>query len=113
MSKNLTCIMCPMGCSLKVDKNKNGITVSGNTCARGAQFGKEELSNPKRIVTSLIITEKGVASVKTTIPIPKKLINKVLKEIKKVKVKSTKIGDLVIKNVLNTGADIVATKTVK
>lgn len=107
---NLTCIMCPMGCSLTVTKTKNGHEVSGNTCARGEAFGKEEITSPKRIVTSLIRTSKGVTSVKTSAPIPKKLIFNVMKEIDKVEVKNAKIGDVVIKNVLNTGADVVVTK---
>lgn len=107
---NLTCIMCPMGCSLTVTKTKNGYEVSGNTCARGEAFGKEEITSPKRIVTSLIRTSKGVTSVKTSAPIPKKLIFNVMKEIDKVEVKNAKIGDIVIKNVLNTGADVVVTK---
>lgn len=106
----LTCIMCPMGCSLTVTKTKDGYEVSGNTCARGEAFGKEEVTSPKRIVTSLIRTQKGVTSVKTSKPIPKKLIFEVMKEIDKVQVKSAKIGDIVIKNVLNTGADVVVTK---
>lgn len=107
---NLTCIMCPMGCSLTVTKTKSGYEVSGNTCARGEAFGKEEITSPKRIVTSLIRTSKGVTSVKTNIPIPKKLIFNVMKEIDKIEVKNAKIGDIVIKNVLNTGADVIVTK---
>lgn len=110
MNINLTCIMCPLGCSLTVEKTKNETKVSGNNCIRGEQFAKEEISSPKRIITSLIRTEKGVTSVKTSCPIPKNMIFDVMKEIDKVHVKSAKIGDVVIKNVLNTDADIVVTK---
>lgn len=110
MNINLTCIMCPLGCSLTVEKTKEQIKVTGNNCIRGEQFAKEEISSPKRIITSLIQTEKGVTSVKTSCPIPKNMIFDVMKEIDRVYVKSAKIGDVVIKNVLNTGADIVVTK---
>lgn len=109
---NLTCIMCPMGCNLTVTKTKNGYSVSGNNCARGEQFGKEEVTSPKRVVTALVHTKKGVTSVKTSIPIDKKLVFKVLDEIDKVYLETAKIGDIVIKNVLNTGADIVVTKSI-
>lgn len=112
MNRNLTCIMCPMGCSLKIEKTKNGLTVSGNNCIRGEQFAKEEITSPKRIVTSLIQTDKGVTSVKTSCPIPKNMIFDVMKEIGKVHVKSAKIGDIVIENVLNTEANIVVTKNI-
>lgn len=113
MTTNLICIMCPMGCNLKVEKNKNGLVVSGNNCIRGQQFATEEISAPKRIVTSLIQTDKGITSVKTSCPIPKKMIFKVMKEIDKIHVHSAKIGDVVAKNVLGTGADIIVTKTIK
>lgn len=108
---NLTCIMCPMGCSLTVTKTKDGYTITGNNCIRGEQFGKEEVTAPKRIVTSLIKTKKGVTSVKTSAPIPKNKIFDVMKEIDKVYVENAKLGDVVIKNVLSTGADIVITKS--
>lgn len=101
-----------MGCSLTATKTKDGYKITGNNCARGEQFGKEEMTAPKRIVTALVHTDKGVTSVKTSVPIDKKLIFDVLNEIDKVHLKSAKIGDIVIKNVLNTGADIVVTKSI-
>lgn len=101
-----------MGCQLTATKTKDGIKITGNNCIRGEQFGKEELTAPKRIVTALVRTDKGVTSVKTSKPIDKKLIFDVMSEIDKVHLKSAKIGDIVIKNVLNTGADIVVTKSI-
>ena len=106
----LTCIMCPMGCELTATKTKDGYTISGNNCIRGDQFGKEELTAPKRIITGLIHTDKGVTSVKTDKPVDKKLIFDVMKEIDKVHVKTAKLGQIVIENVLNTGANVVVTK---
>lgn len=108
----LTCINCPMGCEITVHKTKDGYTFSGNNCARGEAFAKEEIIAPKRVVTALVHTDKGVTSVKTNKPIDKKLVFKVLGEIDKVHLKSAKIGQVVIKNVLNTGADVVVTKSI-
>lgn len=111
MSKqiNMTCIMCPMGCQLVVEKSKKEIRVSGNTCVRGEQYAKEEVVCPKRILTALVKTQKGVLPVKTTIAIPKEKMFDVVKEINSIKIKKGKMGDIVIKNVLNLGADIVVT----
>lgn len=107
---NLTCIMCPMGCSLKVEKTKNNeLVVSGNNCIRGDKFAKEELTLPKRVVTSLVKTSKGVVSVKTTLPVPKTLVTKVVAEIEKLRPISVKMHEVLIKNVLNTGADVIVT----
>lgn len=62
--KNLTCIGCPMGCFLTV-KIKDGEvqSVEGNSCKRGAVYGRKEVTNPTRIVTTTVRvlngTEKG------------------------------------------------------
>ncbi len=107
--RNLTCIMCPLGCQLTVLKDGDNITVTGNNCKRGEVFGKEEVTCPMRIVTSSVKTEKGVRACKTSKPVPKSMIFEVMKEIEKLRLKSVKFGEVVIKNVLNTGADIVIT----
>lgn len=102
--------MCPMGCELDVSKSKSGeIQVTGNTCIRGEEYGKEEVTAPKRMLTALVRTKEGVLPCKTSIPIPKEKIFAVNKQIGKLKIASAKSGDVIIKNVLNTGADIVVT----
>lgn len=106
----LTCIMCPMGCALEVRKTKDGYSVTGNNCARGEAFGKEEMVAPKRILTALVHTNNGVAAVKTDRPIDKNKINAVMKELDKVFLKNAKVGQIVIENVCKTGANIVITK---
>ena len=107
---NLTCIMCPMGCNLTIQKSKNGeIKVSGNNCVRGEVFAKEEITLPKRVVTSLVKTSKGVVSVKTTAPVPKNMVQDVVAEIEKLRPVKVKMHEVLIKNVFNTGADVVVT----
>ena len=102
----LVCIKCPRGCELTVTGN----SVTGNLCPRGVDYAKEESENPKRIVTSLIkASGKVVLPVKTDREVPKDMIDKVLRKISKTKVKNPKIGDIVIKNILKTGANIVVT----
>ena len=107
----LTCIMCPMGCQLTVTKKGEEIVVTGNTCVRGEHYGKEEVTAPKRVLTALVKTKKGVLPVKTTTTIPKEMLFKVNAEIGKLNLTSAKAGQVIIKNVLNTGADVVVTGT--
>jgi len=111
--KEFICIACPRGCHLKVDDNLN---VTGNTCIRGAEYGKNEASHPIRIVTSsirVINREDVVVSIKTVPAIPKEKIFDVMNEINKLNVKAPcRIGDVVLKNILNTGSDIVITKNI-
>jgi len=113
MSKELTCIVCPRGCRLTIDDNLN---VTGNSCPRGAQYAKDEMTNPKRMITSIVRVknrENMMVSVKTSTSIPKGKIFEVMAEIEKVSVNApVHIGDIVIKDVLGTGSDIVATKEI-
>ena len=70
--KELICIVCPKGCHLKVDE-ENGYAVTGNSCPRGAEYGKNELSNPTRMLTSTVCIEGGIyprLPVKTSQAIP-------------------------------------------
>jgi CxxC motif-containing protein len=110
----LICITCPRGCHLQVDENLN---VTGNMCPRGAVYAKAELTHPVRMVTSSVSVISKTASrlpVKTKDPIPKELIFKIMEEIEKVEVKAPiNIGDVIIKDVLGTGVDIVATKNIE
>ena len=116
--KELICINCPMGCHLTVDdSNLNDIKVTGNTCKRGEAYGINEILHPKRMITSSVYVlggKENVVSVKTKEAIDKKLIFECLKLLKETKVKAPiNIGDVIIKNVLNTGVDVIATKKVE
>jgi len=111
--KELICIVCPRGCHLKVDEN-NDYSVSGNNCPKGAEYGKRELVSPTRVLTSVVKIQNALISccpVKTSTPIPKNLMMQVMGEIKNVVLQSpVRIGDVVIKNVCNTGADWIVTR---
>lgn len=103
-----TCIMCPLGCQLEIEEVDGEIKVSGNTCIRGETYGKNELTNPVRTISSLIKVKDRVVPVKTTGLIPKEKIDEVLTEIGKLNLKECpKFGQVVIKNVLDLGVDIV------
>ena len=72
--RNLTCIGCPLGCALKVTIDGENVTVTGNTCKRGADYGAKEVTHPTRIVTSTVCVKNGtipMVSVKTAQDISK------------------------------------------
>ena len=105
----LTCIMCPVGCQLEVTKQGKEYVVTGNNCIRGERYGKEEVTAPKRILTTLVHTDLGILPVKTTAPIPKEKILDANKLIAKLHLKSAKTGDVIVTNILGTGVDVVVT----
>ena len=116
MTKNLTCIVCPMGCSLSVelDENKNVISVSGHTCKRGEAYAYTECTAPRRTITTTVaVRGGGVAPVKTDNTVPKELIFECMKEINRIAVEPDGLlGDVVIENILGTGVNVVLTRNV-
>lgn len=115
MKRKMTCISCPLGCQLEVEIGEN-IIVSGNKCKRGEEYAKNEITNPKRIITSTVKVlggDRPLVSVKTDREVPKSLIFEIMKEINKAEaVAPVEIGDIIIENVLGTGANVVATSKV-
>lgn len=104
------CIMCPIGCELEITKKDQTIEVSGNLCPRGKQYGTDEATCPKRIVTSIVKCSKDLyCSVKTTCPVEKSKIEEVLHEIALIPPKNYQFGEILIQNVAGTDADIVVT----
>lgn len=115
MKKNVTCILCPRGCSITVEGEKDSLRVSGNTCPRGEKYAIAECTCPMRTVTTVIRVsnrENTVVSVKTASPIPKEKMFAAMEQIRTKCVEApVEIGDCLLKNVF--GADIVATAAVK
>ena len=116
--RKLTCISCPMGCQITVEMDGNEVvSVTGNTCKRGAVYARKEVTNPTRIVTSTVKVIGGKAdmvSVKTKEDIPKEKIFDCVKLLKGVEVKApVHIGDVIVPDAAGTGIDIVATKNVE
>ena len=118
--REMICICCPMGCRLTVEKTADGYSVTGNTCPRGKVYAIDEMTAPKRTICSTVRTAFPVdngnyktVSVKTSVSVPKELIFEALKTLGGVRLDApVKIGDVVVKNVLGTGADFVATRNV-
>ena len=111
----LTCISCPLGCPLKVETDSSGkvLKVTGNTCKRGEEYGKKEVTNPTRTVTSTVRLLGGTApvvSVRTQTDIPKEKIFRCMEEIRKAAAEApVRIGDVILENVAGTGVSVVAT----
>lgn len=117
MIRELTCIVCPKGCQLKVtlDEGNKVVDVEGATCKRGVEYAHNECTNPMRTVTSTVaIVGGGVVPVKTDRTIPKSLVFECMKEINKAAVaEDAPIGTVVIENVLGTGANVITTRNAK
>lgn len=111
--KELICIVCPQGCHLKVEE-KNGLTVTGNSCPRGAEYGKMELTHPTRVVTSTVRCEGGLyprCPVKTDGAVPKELMLRVMEALEGVALTApVAAGQVVVENICGAGANVIATR---
>ena len=116
--KEITCIVCPLGCKILLKKTRCQVEVlSGNKCKQGIDYAINEALDPRRMLTTSVLVENGewaLVSVKSSDPVQKDKVFAVLREIRKIKVKApVKAGDIIIKNVIGTGIDILATKSIK
>lgn len=113
--RELVCVACPLGCGITVSIGDKGevLEVTGNNCKRGDAYARNEVTAPARSLTTTLRVDGGkayVVPVKSAGPVPKGMMFDCMKVINKAKIKApVKIGDVVIKDILGTGVDIVAT----
>ncbi len=112
-TRELTCIVCPRGCSLAVDLSDNGevVSVDGNLCPRGKTYAVNECTNPMRTVTSTVRCKSGaVVAVKTAANVPKSRVFDVMDAINATTAPDEiHVGDVIISDVCGLGVDVVAT----
>ena len=117
MKKELTCIVCPIGCHLSAELNESGevISVSGNTCPRGAAYARDELTHPTRTLTTTvkIANRAGVMlPVKTDKPISKEKLMEAMEILRTTKASAPiQVGDVLLPDLFGE-ANVVATATV-
>ena len=114
----LTCIICPMGCSMEVEveTNANGqkkvISVKDNGCKRGEQYAAKELQNPTRTLTTTIKVEGGVlpvVPVKTAGEVPKASLLQCMEVVRRASCRApVKRGDILLYDLFGTGINVIA-----
>ncbi len=114
--KEITCIVCPNSCLLKVEEKDGKYIVTGNRCVRGIAYGTDEMTNPKRTISSTVKTifsDVPVVPIKASADFPKERIFDVMKEINKIVLdKRVGRGYKVIENCLGLNIDIVITSDI-
>lgn len=116
-TKELTCIGCPMGCQITAELDEGKVVrIDGYTCLKGKNYAQTECTNPARTVTSTVPVDGGdckVVPVKTAGDIPKGKIFECMEYLRGLHVQAPiSAGGVVLKNVADTGIDIIVTKSV-
>jgi len=130
--QEMICITCPIGCHLSIEKiSDEEISVTGNKCQRGAQYAREELLSPKRVVTATCRLKQlsnqtatvGQAAadslykprrvpVRTAKAFPKERIPELLTLLYQHEVSlPVERGQVIIPDALGTGIDVIAERT--
>ena len=115
--EEIVCIVCPIGCSLKVEVNGEQILVEGNQCKRGETFAINEIKNPTRTLTTTVRTifqEMPLLPVRTEVEIPKEKIFEAMEVLNKVIItQRVKCGDIIVEDILGSGCNVIATGSIK
>ena len=115
MKKSLICIGCPRGCRLEIEMEGEKITVRGNSCPKGEAYAKQEMTNPRRVVTAVIHSTSPKIPwipVKTSAPYPKAQIAPLLNRLYTMTVSvPIHCGDILLENVDGSGIHVVATES--
>jgi len=111
--REIVCIVCPNGCRIRCEKKQDEIVCSGQACKRGEAYSKSEMTRPMRTLTTSvkpIFPHSPVLSVRTDGEIEKGKILDAAKLLDEVLVRQRlKIGDVVVKNICDTGVNIIST----
>ena len=117
MSKRITCISCPLGCRIRIDKKGDEEIFTGHECKKGEEYAIQEINNPRRILTTTVKVDNGkvkLLPVRSKKEIPKDMIIRGIIELSKIKVEAPiKCGGLIFKNILGSGIDIIASRNIE
>jgi CxxC motif-containing protein len=111
----VTCILCPIGCRARATIREGEISKIENIeCERGKTYVLEEVKSPVRDFFTTVRVKGAkmpVLPVRSTAPVPKERLMDCVSELSKVEVNApVKLGEVIVKNILDLGVDIVATR---
>lgn len=115
----ITCTVCPNGCLVKIitDNHDNIESVTGFKCKRGDAYARAEITAPVRTLTALVQAVDGeiaMCPVRSSRPVPKNLLCEIAKLAESIKIQAPiHEGDLIVKNIFGTQADLIATRTIE
>ncbi|MFH2033650.1 MAG: DUF1667 domain-containing protein [Candidatus Margulisiibacteriota bacterium] len=116
MIRKMTCIECPKGCQLEVETDGiRLIKVTGNECEKGPDYARQEIEDPRRVVTGTILArglDLALIPVRTSSSVPKGRVMEVMKRIRELRIeRPVSAGDVIVKDILGLGVDLLVTRS--
>ena len=114
--KHFVCVVCPIGCEIDVvHEGSKIISMEGNRCEKSVEFVTQELIEPMRILTTTVRIQGSrwpVIPVRTDRTVPKRLFPRIMRDLRRIELQApVSMLDVVVGDILNTGANIIATRT--
>jgi CxxC motif-containing protein len=113
--RRFVCVTCPVGCNIEATV-RDGVAqaITGPRCKRGAEFVREELTAPKRMLTTTVRVRGGIlplVPVRSAASLPKSRLLEVAAHLRTLALDAPVAEhQLVCANVLGTGVDIITSR---
>ncbi len=113
--REFICVTCPVGCSIQATvEGDTLLEIHGQACQRGEAFVREELTAPRRMLTTTVRVTGGrlpLVPVRSSVPVPKGLMFDIARALRKVELLAP-VADhqMVLENALGSGVDVVTSR---
>ncbi len=113
--REFICVTCPVGCSIEaLVEGQELIEMRGQACGRGEHFVQEELTDPRRMLTTTVRVRGGtlpLVPVRSSAPLPQHLLMEVARALRQVELEApVQEHQVVLENVFDTQVDIVTSR---
>lgn len=115
--RNVTCTVCPMGCSIRVRlENGQPVAYEGHMCKRGPVYARDEVLDPRRMLTTTVRvcgSATRLVPARTSAVVPRDKLMAVMALVRGLCATApVKAGQVLATDLLGTGVDLVATGSV-
>jgi len=113
--REFICVTCPVGCSIQAEvEGDKLISIRGHACQRGEAFVREELTAPRRMLTTTVRVRNGrlpLVPVRSSGPVPKGLMFEIARVLRDVELQApVEEHQIVVENILDCGMDIITSR---
>lgn len=112
-TREMNCIMCPLGCEMTVIVEDGKVTgVTGNTCPRGVKYANDEVTAPKRMLTTTVKISGALLPLLPVVSksaLPKEQVLACANFLRSISVTAPiKEGEIIVSDIMGSGVDIIA-----
>lgn len=115
--KEYICIVCPKSCRGNLRIQNGCFEAEGFSCKNGEEYAISEYQDPKRVLTTTVRMRHGLfrlLPVVSRAEISRKVFKSCLQELYAIEVEAPiKVNDVIVKNIRNTGIDILAARSIE